>query len=455
MRIASFWARGYRSLRDVRVEGMGAFNVFYGPNGSGKSNILEAIQTLFVLAYVIAGRPHRDHPWGPCDECATRALEAKAVQRRDLCAREPTRVMLLGARLVDDEERPVLSAGPLLLSELTLEVTFDWTVERDPTLAISKLSTDTEDLLADPLKVEPSPAGSMTWERRRELVRALVADVLPVRAYGVVSAARQVFPEEAVSPKGIKDVIAWHIQEGRLKNALLAAQLSPDREIRRKLSAFRALLAGEPLHRPPFDLVQDPRTNEVDLREQLPGPNPEGRDITIDLAGLGVAQLYSILAQAMLLNTRAVGLEEPEAHLHAPTSGRALRQLLVRLVEERHLDQLFIATHSNLFDLDPTGYYDVSLRDGCTVVERADLTRIDREHLYEPGPAKHALARLLQYAPEDEVVFRRPDGAPVTAKEMLRLLQEDDEVAVRFLQDVHGAAVRMVKVQQARKPQAV
>ncbi|KYF78390.1 hypothetical protein BE17_43395 [Sorangium cellulosum] len=125
----------------------------------------------------------------------------------------------------------------------------------------------------------------------------------------------------------------------------------------------------------------------------------------------------------------------------------------MRLVEEQHIDQLFIATHSNLFDLDPTGYYDVSLQDGCTVVERADLPRIDREHLYEPGPAKRALEHLLQYAPEDEVVFRRPDGAGVTAKEMLQLLQEDDAVALHFLQDIHGAAVRMVKV-QAKKRQA-
>ncbi|WP_437940090.1 AAA family ATPase [Sorangium sp. So ce341] len=41
MTIASFWAKGYRSLRDVRVDDLGPFNIFYGPNGSGKSNLLE------------------------------------------------------------------------------------------------------------------------------------------------------------------------------------------------------------------------------------------------------------------------------------------------------------------------------------------------------------------------------------------------------------------------------
>ena len=49
MRIESFWAKGFRSLRDVRLENLGPFNVFYGPNGSGKSNILAAIEAWLEL----------------------------------------------------------------------------------------------------------------------------------------------------------------------------------------------------------------------------------------------------------------------------------------------------------------------------------------------------------------------------------------------------------------------
>jgi len=128
--------------------------------------------------------------------------------------------------------------------------------------------------------------------------------------------------------------------------------------------------------------------------------------------------------------------------------------LLGRLVSERQIDQLFVATHSNLFDLDPDGYYDVSLVGGQTRVERRPLNEIDARHLYEPGPAKHALAQLLRYAPDDEVVFRRADGAPVTAKDMLRLLQEDDETAVRFLNNLHGAALRIVRLDARREESA-
>lgn len=456
MRIESFWAKGFRSLRDVRLEDLGAFNVFYGPNGAGKSNILEAIRVLLRLA-AAATYDFEGSRFGH----GKLAIEQGIVQQRDLCAHDPSRIIVLGGRFLEtgDSFPFVRPAGPLDLSNLSLEVTFNWAIAHEPKLWLSMLRAGDQDLL-EFLKVPPPDPGvspvQLTDERTRAFIRAdlrgLLCVGLPFHGYGLIRAERSLQPEKKDVPPEGEDVLSWHLRQGRLKNALLAAQIDPRHEVRRRLNAFRALLAGPPLHRPPFSPVQDPRTGEVDLREALPEPNPEGRDISLDLAGLGIAQVYLILAQAMLLGARTIGIEEPEAHLHAPTSGRHLRQLLVRLVEEKYVDQLFIATHSNLFDLDPTGYFDVSLdNDGCTVVRREDLTRIDREHLYEPGPAKHALQRMLEYTPPEEVVFRRGDGAPVTAREMLRLLQEDDAVAVSFLQDVHGAAVRMVKV-QSKKP---
>ncbi|MGK4006504.1 AAA family ATPase [Sorangium sp. So ce1036] len=450
MRIASFWAKGYRSLRDVRLDDLGPFNVFYGPNGSGKSNLLEGVKALFRLAAAMA-----ETELLSSHEAAGRAIAAGLIGRRDLCAREASRRIALGARITALRSESLTPTGPLPAADIVLEVTLDWTLEHEPNLSFSVLESGGENLRHLWSPPEPPPGHGQAHGHqlnRRDQLRALLIE-LSTRAYTLVSADRQPQYEKTASPPAAEDIIPWHLRAGRLKSALLAAQPSPNHEVRRKLDAFRALLAGEPLQRPPFAPVQDPRTGEIDLRELLPEPNPEGRDVSIDLAGLGIAQIYSILAQAMLLRARAVGIEEPEAHLHAPTSGRALRQLLVRLVEEQHIEQLFIATHSNLFDLDPSGYYDVSLEGGCTVVERADLPRIDREHLYEPGPAKRALEHLLQYAPEDEIIFRRPDGAGVTASEMLRLLQEDDAVALHFLQDIHGAAVRMVKV-QAKKRQA-
>ena len=454
MRIESFWAKGYRSLRDVRLENLGPFNVFYGPNGGGKSNIVEGIATLFALA------ERACQVIDPNDEraIANGVIKDGVLRREDLCARDSSRILVLGARLTGTPSAPGdLSSGPVTLPDLTVEVTLNWAIEGQPRLLLSALRTGQVDLLRFLRKgdlpgrpVGPPEKQITLTSDDRVYVQALLLEVLPSRAYARVGADRYPRSENLKTQQNRVDLVQWHLQEGRLKSALLAAQIGPNAHTRRRLEALRVLLAGEPLFRPPFDPIQDLSTGAIDLRERLPEPNPEGLEIPIDLAGLGIAQVYAILAKAMLMGTSVVGIEEPEAHLHAPTTGRALRQLLVRLVDEKFVDQLFIATHSNLFDLDPTGYFDVSLKDGCTVVTRSDLTRIDREHLYEPGPAKHALEKLLQYAPEDEIVFRRSDGTGVTAKEMMRLLQEDDALAVRFLEDVHGAAVRMVKIQSKK-----
>jgi hypothetical protein len=452
MRIESFWAKGYRSLRDVRLDNLGPFNVFYGPNGGGKSNILEAIRMLFGLARRVRGEPGSK----AMRDAGTKVINSDFINRDDLCVHQKDRTLVLGAYLKGSlDPSAQLSSGPLTLPDLALEVTFNWAIEAQPELQLSALSTGSEDLLEFFWGGPPPEIAVGLPERRltpedRPYLQSLLTEVLPSRIYTRVSADRHPRPESKEYEIRTRNLVAYHLHEGQLKSALLAAQSGPNAHVRRRLEALRSLLAGEPFHRPPFDPIQDPATGAIDLRERLPDPNPEGVEIPIDLAGLGIAQTYAILAKAMLMGTAAVGIEEPEAHLHAPTSGRALRRLLVRLVEEKFIDQLFIATHSNLFDLDPTGYFDVSLKDGCTVVTRSDLTRIDREHLYEPGPAKHALAKLLQYAPEDEIVFRKSDGSGVTAKEMIRLLQEDDALAMRFLEDVHGAAVRMVKIQSQK-----
>ena len=210
---------------------------------------------------------------------------------------------------------------------------------------------------------------------------------------------------------------------------------------------------GEPLHRPPFVPVLDPQTRHYALHEELVDSDGTVHSLPLELRGLGLQQLYLLLGHILLGASFAVGLEEPEAHLHAPTSGRDLRTLLQRVVKEGMVQQLFIATHSNLFDLDETGWFDVSLENGATrVARRTDLAAIDRDHLYEPGPARHGLQDMLRYLPPETIVFRRAaDGSGITATEMLDMLQRDTAEAVDFLRDVHGAAIRAVQI-RASKP---
>jgi len=48
--LRSFKVSGFKSLKEVRLEGLPALTVFFGPNAAGKSNILDAIQALSRIA---------------------------------------------------------------------------------------------------------------------------------------------------------------------------------------------------------------------------------------------------------------------------------------------------------------------------------------------------------------------------------------------------------------------
>jgi hypothetical protein len=236
-----------------------------------------------------------------------------------------------------------------------------------------------------------------------------------------------------------------HLKRGDIARALLTATISREVAVRDALADFRDLMSGPPLLRPRFDAVGDAQTQDAELRERV-ADHPE-HDVALNLKGLGVFQLYSILAQAVLSNAKMISIEEPEAHLHAPSTGLQLRELLQRVVNNGTVSQIFIATHSNLFDLHPTHYFDASLVNGVTVVARKSVEVLDRAHLYEPGPARHALEKLLRYASADEVVFRRSeDGSAVTAGSMLELLAKRDPVATQFLEDLTGAALRVMRL---------
>lgn len=431
MRIESFWAKGFRSLRDVRMDGLGPFTILYGPNGSGKSNILAAIQTLIRIVDACSVHLLSSEPGHSCSYDAEPLRHEGIVQRRDLFARDDARRLVLGARFVDEGGQvPILASGPLKLTDLTIEVTLDWVLERDPRLSMSVSSGGADvRLRAD-------------FAERRNHLQAILTERLPTYGYRLIGANRFLYAEGRDLIQGAP--VERLLDSGLLQLGLLTAQTSSNHLVRRRFQDLRSLLMGPPLDRPPFDLVVNEQSNTVELHEQLPGPNPEGLAIPLDLAGLGIAQMYMILARVMLSGARAVAIEEPEAHLHAPTSGLHLRELLRRMVNEKHIDQLFVATHSNLFDLDPGGYWDVSLEDGETRVKRAALHEIDAKHLYEPGPTLHALEELLATAPADKVVFRRADGSPVMANQMVTMLRGADPIALDYLRNLHAAALDVV-----------
>lgn len=229
------------------------------------------------------------------------------------------------------------------------------------------------------------------------------------------------------------------IYSGNIKEGLLRAFLSPDLEVRKKYKILHDILQGEPFNRNPFTPFID--GNQVGLQEVKDGKTTQ----IVDNLGLGIEQLYFILTAIALGNVSIPALEEPEAHLHEQTTGMHLRHLLKKLVlEQKMVDQLFIATHSGLFDLDPDGYWDVSMdAEGATQIRRCtDLIGIDQKHTWQPGPALHALQDLLKFLPPDKVIAQDADGTPITMKEMRQMLIDDDPRALSFVRDVNTIAVR-------------
>jgi len=130
MRVEKFWAKGYRSLRDVVLDPLGEFNVFYGPNGSGKTNVIEALQTLFCVMPLAV-----DTAYGPDGERLSfreAGREAAAwIGDDDFFAREDAPRIVLGAVIAD----PLTEFGRALfrglpVERIEIEVNF-WRVRAD------------------------------------------------------------------------------------------------------------------------------------------------------------------------------------------------------------------------------------------------------------------------------------------------------------------------------------
>ncbi|WAS91909.1 AAA family ATPase [Nannocystis punicea] len=430
MKVKKFWVKGYRSLRDVTLEGLGDFNIFYGPNGSGKSNILDALQTFFTLMPLAVDTAYGGVDERPSFRQAGSEAAAKWIGEDDFFAREDTQSIVMGAEIEGPDNFATFSRGNEPVERVQVEIHF-WRRPGGFNLRFKHLF------------VNGQWVGLPFADRNvRDLLRGIVPDAfahlgvtrtLAVNAFGDASASG--------SRRGST------IPDGEVVRELFAAKNSSDLALRRRYHELREFVA-DTLHRPEFDVFIGSNSG-LELRERLPEPNPLGRDIRVDRAGHGVVQMYAIVASILLARGRLVAIEEPEAHLHAPTLGRELRGILQKMMEDGRVEQFFIATHSNLFDLDLTGYWDVSLANGETVVQRKPLDEVDRVHLYEPGPAKHQLQEMLRLF-GDEVVFRTGDGQKLTATEMLAALQNDEDVAKAFLESLHAAAMQVTGLRAKR-----
>lgn len=441
MLVTKFWARGFRSLRDVTLDPLGPFNVFYGGNGAGKSNLLDALHALFGVMPIAVDTAYDADPDARLSFREGGQRAAEWLRDEDFDVRAHDAVIELGAVVAD----PTEAFGGLLYQRRPV-------TRVEVEIQLRRVRPGEFGLKFSRLRIEGREPGlPFSDPNVRDILQRIVPNAFAHLGVTRTLAVRSGTPG---APGPTARAIGT-IPDGEIVNELFRAKNARDRETRDRYEMLRRFMSTA-LQRGICDVFVDPITQQPELREMLPEPNPNGLDIPLERAGHGVVQLYAIVAAILLSKGRLAAIEEPEAHLHAPTTGRRLRALLVRLVDEGHVDQLFIATHSNLFDLDSTGYWDVSLdpETGATNVCRSRLSDIDARHLYEPGPAKHALAQLLRYAPPDEVISRGLTGEPITAAEMLASLQADDQRALDFLRSLHSAALRIVRLESRPKATA-
>ena len=434
MRIESLWIENFRSIQSLRLDGLGEFNIFYGENGAGKSNILAAIDLLFKVMGAWVEDPKQD-------------LAARGgLMDNDFPLPEPETVysIIIGMRLAAPGTGRRINGW-----FKSFDFEFEATNLLEKTIKINKAIVDGASLLINNKDGKRNAQSIELFEIKKS-----------VKRFRLLPAVRSLSVEIDTEPDTNlteADRIAWLLREGRLKQALVEAVTNPDIEVRAGLKRMQKIFTGPPLNRLPFDPIHDPSRHRYELNEIHETSKGEPYAVPVDLAGLGIQQIYYVMAGIFLGVASIIAAEEPEAHLHPRTSGMHLRILLKRVVEEGHIDQLFIATHSNLFDLDPTGYFLVHYdpQKGTIVERRTDFAQLDREVFWEPGPARHALQDMLRYLPAETSVLRRDDGTPITAAEMLVLLQDDHPDAVSFVNDVHATAVRTVQRLASREKRSI
>jgi len=436
MKIRKFEVSGYRSLRHVVLDELGDCNTFYGPNGSGKSNILDALQTFFSIMPIAV-----DTAYGLVEEQRMSfreggRLAAEFIQDEDFFARADTQSIEMAA-VIEDRDSHFDNArfNGRSVDRVEIAILFRRVRPGQFGLQFKRLRINSE-----------LPGLPFSDPTIRDLLRVLVPTAfahLGVTRTLAVSSSSSLDEGNTLTSRKIGT-----IPDGEVVRALFEAKNARDGVIRARFDTVRNFMMND-VGRGPFDIFINSKSKKLELVEKLSDPNPLGGDIPIDRAGHGVVQTYAIVSTILLAGSPLVAIEEPEAHLHAPTLGRQLRTILQQMVTTRKINQLFIATHSNLFDLDPTRYWDVSLSDGETHVVPKPLDEIDRLHLFEPGPAKHQIQEMLRLY-GDEVVFRTNDGRELHAGEMLESLQADDDIAQAFLDALHAAAMQVTGLRAKR-----
>lgn len=430
MRLVDFHVEGFRSLKSLKMEGLGPHVVLYGPNGAGKTNVLEALRRFWALIGMVT------------DVWRTWSPDLASLFTKEDFHFSAHQMHFEGRIVETSADFPEMHFKATVARSAERLILLDLVWKATNATGLQQLLVDLrrEDVGKFPSIIEPSSFESVArqWDSWSPFlsIPALRGGTSTPSALNNVDTAKRVTQ------------LALH---GHIEEAIFVTQNSPDLDLSARADALRKLLSSPPLNRPPFRTVRDPDSGHYGIQEVVT-INGKKVGINIDLAGLGVQQIYAILAGILLSGARLVTLEEPEAHLYQPNSGLHLRRLLRQLVPDP-VSQLFTATHSSMFALDPEGYWEVSHshEKGTSVERKTDLVELDQKHVVEPGAARHALLMSLRREAPKDVVAWRANGKGVSAGEMIQLLVDYDPLAIDYLQDVTSAAIRVVGLQAQPK----
>lgn len=432
MQITRLVVENFRSIAKAELNHLGPFVVFYGPNGGGKTNLLRALKAA-VLTTAGALGAEVGTPIG-AEDFRLGSDQMKLVVEMTFSG---------GVRTIDGV--PVITAveGTALCAkgagaQATVRVRFaeEW-------LDVGRVLSGDQPL---PSEWPGMAAGSKNEQRKAFhglFVAALRRVVAPTIANGFtrLDDVRSFQHRRDGASVNAADVLSpiELLEAGRVEEAIARAGTSDDDTLRDRFNRLREVLAAPPLNLPEIEAVVPNRQYRLRLRA---GKNGKRATLASEASSLGEQQILILLGSILFRGADVVAIEEPEAHLHAPTSGRALREVLRMLVLGGDIQQLFVATHSNLFDLDDSGFWSVSRDDAGTHAAReADLSKIDELHLFEPGAAKRVLQDLLRIGDGGAVVAHLGDRT-LTAAEMLKELQEDTELGIRYAQTLSRATAR-------------
>ncbi len=379
MQIESFHIQGFKSLADVKVEGLSDINVFYGLNDVGKSNILQGLALWLDLFFKIQNTSaerqamYIDEKFGP--------LPFRLGNNAQLGNKNHLNFQV---QMNWEEIDPIWVDIRHWLRGLEQSGQHEFSY---PISMISQIQTEIRHQIDRQALTNLVKSQIMFLDDRNELVHNSNFYKLkpPTSLIHIIQANRR-FQAEKLGRTNDLGIIT----DQNLKQALFDAYLSRDLQQKQQLTVIKDVLAEPPFNLGELDIALDPETSQIDIGFI----RPHGR-IPLENLGTGVQQLLLMLGQIFLNNYDIVAIEEPEMNL-SPDYQKHFLTLLRKLMQDpaTKLKQLFISSHSPYFEF-AENFFDVTMDErGTTQVRKRPLAE---RKTYFPDfdlPGEDSVARL-------------------------------------------------------------